>query len=77
MSFSEKNDSPKGFAIPYVHVPFTPETLVEEAGSNAKRSEVSKEDVLEEDVAIALEMVNTGSFMFRAVNLMSSFKSKF
>ena len=50
----------------------TPETLVEEAGSNAKRSEVSIEDVLKEDVAIALEMVNTGSYMFRAVNLMLS-----
>ena len=31
---------------------------------------ISKEDVLEEDVDIAVEMVNTWSNMFRTVNLM-------
>ena len=48
----------------------TLETLVEETGSIVKESVVSKEDVLEEDVDIALEMENTWSNMFRAVNLM-------
>merc|ERR1719233_1364080 len=48
----------------------TLETLVEETGSIVKESVVSKEDVLEEDVDIALEMENTWSYMFRAVNLM-------
>ena len=46
------------------------ETLVEETGSNVKESVVSKEDVLEEDVDIAVEMVNTWSNVFRTVNLM-------
>merc|ERR1719233_1708081 len=48
----------------------TLETLVEETGSIVKESVVSKEDVLEEDVDIALEMENTWRNMFRAVNLM-------
>ena len=43
----------------------TLEALVEEAGSNFKKSEV-----LEEDVDIALEVVNAGSDVFKAVNLM-------
>ena len=50
----------------------TLEILVEETGLNVKESETSKGDILEEDVAIALEMVNTGIYMFRAVNLMLS-----
>jgi len=50
----------------------TLETLVEETALNVKESEASKGDILEEDVAIALEMVNTGIYMFRAVNLMLS-----
>ena len=50
----------------------TLETLVEETGLNAKESEASKGDILEEGVAIVLEMVNTGIYMFRAVNLMLS-----
>ena len=43
----------------------TLETLVEEAGLNVKESEV-----LEEYVDIALEVVNAGSDVFKAVNLM-------
>merc|ERR1719233_1455774 len=50
----------------------TPETLVEDTGLNVKESETNKGDILEENVAIALEMVNTGSYMFRAINLMLS-----
>ena len=48
----------------------TLETLVEETGSNVKESVVKKEDVLEEDVDIALKMVNTWSNVFRDGNLM-------
>ena len=47
------------------------ETLVEETGSNVKESVVGK-DVLEEDVDVALKMFNTGSNVFRAVDLMLS-----
>ena len=70
--YSDANVPQANFSTPESHncVEKSPlETLVEETSSNVKESVVRKEDVLEEDVDIALKMVNTWSNVFRDGNL--------